>query len=68
MSRVWTQTQNQNQINLLHNKNSEFMDVRSFNVTPVLHFVKAEPREKKFFLTKKVSVYLNVFRRKKKVF
>jgi hypothetical protein len=33
------------------------MDVRSFNVTPVSHFVKAEPPEK-------VSAYLNVSRKK----
>jgi hypothetical protein len=41
------------------------MDVRSFNVTPVSHFVKAEPLDKNFFLSKKVSAYLNVFHRKK---
>ena len=35
---------------LLHNKNSELMDVRSFNVS---HFVKAEPYEKFFFFQKK---------------
>jgi hypothetical protein len=44
----------------LHNKNSELKDVRSFNFTPVSHFVKAESRT--FFF--KVSAYLNVFHRK----
>jgi len=39
------------------------MDVRSFNVTPVSHFVKAEPLEKIFF-SEKVSAYLNVSRKK----
>ena len=39
---------------LLHNKNSELMDVRSFNVTPVFHhFVKAEPLDESFFFQKK---------------
>ena len=38
------------------------MDVRSFNVTPVSHFVKAEPLDKIFFFSKKVS---NVFQPKK---
>ena len=37
------------------------MDVRSFNVS---HFVKAEPLDKLFFFSKKVSAYLNVFHRK----
>ncbi len=32
----------------LHNKYSELMDARSFNVTPVSHFVKAEPLDKIF--------------------
>jgi hypothetical protein len=36
------------------------MGVRSFNVTPVSHFVKAEPLEKYFFFTKKVSAYCEV--------
>jgi hypothetical protein len=49
---------------LLHNKNSELMDVRSFNVTPVSHFVKAEPLDKIFFF-KKISAYLNVLNKKK---
>jgi len=40
------------------------MDVRSFNVTPVSHFVKAEPLDKRVFF-KKVPAYLNSFRRKK---
>jgi len=44
---------------LLHNKNSELMDDRSFDVTPVSHFVKAEPLDKKF------SAYLDLFHRKK---
>ena len=35
---------------LLHNKNSELMDVRSFNVS---HFVKAEPLDNKFFSLQK---------------
>ena len=34
---------------LLHNKNSELMNIRSFNVTPVSHFIKAEPLDKNFF-------------------
>ena len=34
---------------LLHNKNSELMNIRSFNVTPVSHFIKAEPLDKIFF-------------------
>ncbi len=37
------------------------MGVRSFNVTPVSHFVKVKPN----FFFKKVSAYLNVFHRKK---
>ena len=42
------------------------MDVRSFNVTPVSHFVEAEPLDTKFFfISKKISAYLNVFHRKK---
>ena len=47
---------------LLHNKNSELMDVRSFNVS---HFVKAEPLDKNYFFSKKVLAYLNAFHRKK---
>jgi len=50
---------------LLHNKISELMDVRSFTVTPVSHFVKAEPLDKICLFSKKVSAYLNVFHRKK---
>ncbi len=44
------------------------MDVRSLNVTPVSHFVKAKPLDKNFFLifSKKVSAYLDVFHQKKK--
>ena len=43
------------------------MDVRSFNVTPVSHFVETEPLDKNFILfSKKVSAYLNMFHRKKK--
>jgi hypothetical protein len=38
---------------LLHNEDSELMDARSFNVTPVSHFVKAEPLDKIFFFQKK---------------
>jgi hypothetical protein len=38
------------------------MKVRSFNVS---HFVRAEPLDKFFFFSKKVSAYLNVFHRKK---
>jgi hypothetical protein len=34
---------------LLHNKNSELMDVRRFNVTPVSYFVKVEPLEDENF-------------------
>ena len=49
---------------LLHNEDSELKDVRSLNVTPVSHFVKAEPLDN-FFFSIKVSAYLNVFRRKK---
>ena len=45
---------------LLHNKNSELMDVRSFNVT----FCKSRTTAQ-FFFSKKVSAYLNVFHRKK---
>ncbi len=37
---------------LLHNKNSELIDVRSFDVKPVSHFVKAEPLDKIFFFFK----------------
>jgi len=44
------------------------MDVRSFNVTPVSHFLKAEPLDRNFFFSKKISAYLNVFHRKKKKF
>jgi len=53
---------------LLHNENLELMDVRSLNVTPVSHFVKAKPLDKNFFLifSKKVSAYLDVFHQKKK--
>ncbi len=52
---------------LLRNENSELMDVRSFDVTAVSHFVKAEPLDKNFilFFSKKVSAYLNVFHQKK---
>ena len=35
---------------LLRNKNSELMDVRSFDATAVSHFVKAEPLDKNFIL------------------
>jgi hypothetical protein len=34
------------------------MDVRIFNVRPVSHFVKAEPLDKIFFFSKKVSAFL----------
>ena len=40
------------------------MAVRNFNVAPVSHFVKAEPLDKIFFFSKKVSAYLNVSHRK----
>ena len=36
---------------LLHNKNSELMDVKSFNVTNISHFVKAELLDQKFFFS-----------------
>ena len=42
----------------MHNKNSELMDVISFNVTPVSHFVKAELLVKFFFFSKKVSAFM----------
>jgi hypothetical protein len=38
---------------LLHNKNSELMAVRSFDVTHVSHYVKAEPLDRTFFFFKK---------------
>jgi len=48
---------------LLHYKNSELMDVRSFNVTP---FCKSRTAGKKFFFNQKsFSIYFNVFHRKK---
>ena len=45
------------QIFLVHYKNSELMDVRSFNVTLVSHFVKAEPLDKNFFSKKSFSIF-----------
>ncbi len=41
------------EIFLLHNKNSELIDVRSLNFTPVSHFVKAESLDKNFFFFQK---------------
>ena len=41
------------------------MDVRSFNFTPVSHFVKKRTTGQNFFyFSKKVSAYLNVFHQK----
>ena len=50
---------------LLHNKISELMDVRSFTVTPVSHFVTAEPLEKFFFYKKSFSIFKCVSPKKK---
>jgi len=43
---------------LLHNKNSELIDIRSFYITPVSHFIKAEPLDKifLFFFKKSFSI------------
>jgi len=43
---------------LLHNKNSELMGVRSFNVTLVSHFLKAEPLDKIFYFFQKMLQHI----------
>jgi len=52
---------------LLHNQYSELIDVRSFNVSPVSHFVKAELLDKNFsfFFKKTFGIFKCVSPKKK---